>query len=312
MRGAMAQRPLRLAEIVGAARRRAGGRPAVEVRRRGDARGAVPGDIAFLVQPKYLSELAATRGGRGDPRPEDQGDATALPRIVCRRPVRVLRARLAALQSPRADGTGHAPGRGRGARGEHRRERERRRGMRRRNGASLGERVVDRRRLRRRRAAPRSATTAACIRASSSTTAACVGARAIVHSGAVIGADGFGIAREGGQWIKIPQIGARAHRRRRRDRRQHHDRPRRARRHGDRGRREARQPDPDRPQRADRRAHRDRRLRRHRRQRRHRPALHDRRRGHDRRPHRDRRPRRSSPAARWSRSRSASPAPTPA
>src|SRR2546426_959416 len=34
-----------------------------------------------------------------------------------------------------------------------------------------------------------------------------IGARAIVHSGAVIGADGFGIAREGEGWVKIPQIG---------------------------------------------------------------------------------------------------------
>ena len=35
-----------------------------------------------------------------------------------------------------------------------------------------------------------------------------IGARAIVHSGAVIGADGFGFARErDGSWIKIPQTG---------------------------------------------------------------------------------------------------------
>lgn len=35
-----------------------------------------------------------------------------------------------------------------------------------------------------------------------------IGARAIIHSGAVIGADGFGIAREAdGSWTKIPQIG---------------------------------------------------------------------------------------------------------
>ncbi|MFX8164530.1 UDP-3-O-(3-hydroxymyristoyl)glucosamine N-acyltransferase, partial [Acinetobacter baumannii] len=33
------------------------------------------------------------------------------------------------------------------------------------------------------------------------------GARGIVHSGAVIGADGFGFANEAGQWIKIPQVG---------------------------------------------------------------------------------------------------------
>jgi UDP-3-O-[3-hydroxymyristoyl] glucosamine N-acyltransferase len=30
---------------------------------------------------------------------------------------------------------------------------------------------------------------------------------AIIHSGAVIGADGFGFAKEGERWIKIPQIG---------------------------------------------------------------------------------------------------------
>jgi UDP-3-O-[3-hydroxymyristoyl] glucosamine N-acyltransferase len=34
-----------------------------------------------------------------------------------------------------------------------------------------------------------------------------VGARTIVHSGAVIGADGFGMAEENGRWIKIPQLG---------------------------------------------------------------------------------------------------------
>lgn len=34
-----------------------------------------------------------------------------------------------------------------------------------------------------------------------------LGDRVIVHSGAVIGADGFGFAPDGGQWVKIPQIG---------------------------------------------------------------------------------------------------------
>jgi UDP-3-O-[3-hydroxymyristoyl] glucosamine N-acyltransferase len=34
-----------------------------------------------------------------------------------------------------------------------------------------------------------------------------LGARVIVHSGAVIGADGFGHAPEAGGWIKIPQVG---------------------------------------------------------------------------------------------------------
>lgn len=34
-----------------------------------------------------------------------------------------------------------------------------------------------------------------------------IGKRGIIHSGVVIGADGFGFANEAGQWIKIPQVG---------------------------------------------------------------------------------------------------------
>lgn len=34
-----------------------------------------------------------------------------------------------------------------------------------------------------------------------------IGERCILHSGAVIGADGFGMAMDGGRWIKIPQVG---------------------------------------------------------------------------------------------------------
>ncbi len=35
-----------------------------------------------------------------------------------------------------------------------------------------------------------------------------LGRRVIVHPGAVIGADGFGLAEEQGRWVKIPQLGA--------------------------------------------------------------------------------------------------------
>ena len=35
-----------------------------------------------------------------------------------------------------------------------------------------------------------------------------IGQRGIVHSGAVIGADGFGFANEAGTWVKIPQTGS--------------------------------------------------------------------------------------------------------
>ena len=92
-------------------------------------------------------------------------------------------------------------------------------------------------------------------------------AHASCISGAVLGADGFGMADEEGRWLKVPQVGRvvvgadveiganttidrGAHRR-----------------HRDRRRRQARQPDPDRAQLPHRRAHRDCRLRRHRRQR---------------------------------------------
>jgi UDP-3-O-[3-hydroxymyristoyl] glucosamine N-acyltransferase len=34
-----------------------------------------------------------------------------------------------------------------------------------------------------------------------------LGARALVHCGAVIGSDGFGLARERGRWLKVPQVG---------------------------------------------------------------------------------------------------------
>jgi UDP-3-O-[3-hydroxymyristoyl] glucosamine N-acyltransferase len=34
-----------------------------------------------------------------------------------------------------------------------------------------------------------------------------IGSRVIVHSGVVIGADGFGIAMDEGRWVKVPQVG---------------------------------------------------------------------------------------------------------
>jgi len=34
-----------------------------------------------------------------------------------------------------------------------------------------------------------------------------LGARVLIHPGAVLGADGFGLANENGQWLKVPQLG---------------------------------------------------------------------------------------------------------
>ena len=90
-----------------------------------------------------------------------------------------------------------------------------------------------------------------------------VGARAILHSGVVLGADGFGFAPDpslGRAPGARSPAGRRGHRRRRRDRRQHHDRSRRARRHL-RRRRQAGQPDHGGSQLPHRRAHSDGRVR---------------------------------------------------
>ncbi|MCG6116627.1 MAG: UDP-3-O-(3-hydroxymyristoyl)glucosamine N-acyltransferase [Aquimonas sp.] len=38
-------------------------------------------------------------------------------------------------------------------------------------------------------------------------TSVCLGKRVRIHPGAVLGADGFGLAMEAGQWIKVPQLG---------------------------------------------------------------------------------------------------------
>lgn len=35
-----------------------------------------------------------------------------------------------------------------------------------------------------------------------------IGKRGLIHAGAVIGADGFGIARDGERWVKVPQLGS--------------------------------------------------------------------------------------------------------
>lgn len=34
-----------------------------------------------------------------------------------------------------------------------------------------------------------------------------LGKRVLIHAGAVVGADGFGIANDGGRWLKVPQLG---------------------------------------------------------------------------------------------------------
>jgi UDP-3-O-[3-hydroxymyristoyl] glucosamine N-acyltransferase len=166
---------------------------------------AGPEQIAFLANPKYRGRLATTRAGAVILGPGDR-DAAAMPRIVSDNPYAYY-ARTVALFHPdepaqpgihpfaQVDGSATVDATaeigafvviGAGARI----------GARARIGAHAaigrGVAIGDDTRLH-----PRVTIYDGCS----------VGARCILHSGAVVGADGFGQARGEGQWIKIPQVG---------------------------------------------------------------------------------------------------------
>lgn len=174
-----------------------------QIRRVATLASAGAGEIAFLANPKYRSQLATTGAAAVILAPK-VADAFAGPRLVIANPYAAY-ARVAALLNPSpavvpgvhpsavvesvvpasvSIGPGVSIGR----------------------NVRLGERVVIR---------------AGCviddeveIGAGSllyprvSVYRGCrIGERAIVHSGAVIGADGFGFAPDAGTWVKIPQVG---------------------------------------------------------------------------------------------------------
>lgn len=161
------------------------------------------GEIAFLANLKYRSQLQTTRASAVILAPEF-ADAVTLPRIVCRNPYAYY-ARLATLLNPPAP---TAPGvhpsavcaslvPGSASIGAH---------VSIGKGVELGEGVVIH---------------PGCVigdgvvigdgsvlHPNVSVYAGCrIGARSILHSGVVIGADGFGFAPDQGRWVKIPQIG---------------------------------------------------------------------------------------------------------
>ena len=167
---------------------------------------AGPGQITFLANPKYRGRLALTRAGAVIVGPGDR-DGIAIPRIVTDNPYAYY-ARTVALFHPE---TPPVPGIhptavldsaaqvatgvqidahvviGPGARiGE---------GARIGAGSTIGAGVSIGPGT---RLYPRVTIYDGCK----------LGARCIVHSGAVIGADGFGMARAEGRWIKIAQVGA--------------------------------------------------------------------------------------------------------
>jgi UDP-3-O-[3-hydroxymyristoyl] glucosamine N-acyltransferase len=166
---------------------------------------AGPGEIAFLANPKYRARLATTRAAAVILGPADR-DATQIPRIVSDNPYAYYARTVTLFNPPRAAVAGvHplaavdpsasvagsaeiGPGAviGAGARvGERARIGA---GSFVGEGASVGDDTV---------LHPRVTIYAGCA----------IGARCILHAGAVIGADGFGMAPEAGRWVKIPQVG---------------------------------------------------------------------------------------------------------
>jgi UDP-3-O-[3-hydroxymyristoyl] glucosamine N-acyltransferase len=180
--------PLTLGQIVARLGGRVAGDAETRVRQVASLEGATAEHISFFTGSRYREKLAATRAGAIVLGTEAEAE-TQLPRIVAQNPYAYF-ARVSQLFNPvvaQAPGVHPsavvAKGAKLGARvsigalcvvGE---------------GASIGD--------------------DSCLYPQVVVYPGCsIGARVIVHSGAVIGADGFGIADDDGRWVKIPQIGA--------------------------------------------------------------------------------------------------------
>ncbi|HEV8552253.1 MAG TPA: UDP-3-O-(3-hydroxymyristoyl)glucosamine N-acyltransferase [Casimicrobiaceae bacterium] len=163
------------------------------------------GAIAFLSNPRYRGRLAGTRASAVIVAPGD-AQATALPKLVTANPYAAYARVAAILHPPRAPApgvhttavvAGSARVAASAAIGAH---------------AVIGERT---------HVGERAAVGAGTVVGEDCTVGddcllyprvvvyprSAIGPRTIVHSGAVIGADGFGMAEQDGRWIKIPQLG---------------------------------------------------------------------------------------------------------
>jgi UDP-3-O-[3-hydroxymyristoyl] glucosamine N-acyltransferase len=161
------------------------------------------GEIGFLANLKYRSQLQTTRASAVILAPEF-AEAVSLPRIVCKNPYAYY-ARLATLLNPVAAATpGIHPSAASasplpasasiGAQVSIGAGVEMGEGVLIHPGCVVGDGVA--------------IGDGSVLHPNVTIYAGCrIGQRAIVHAGAVIGADGFGFAPDHGQWVKIPQIG---------------------------------------------------------------------------------------------------------
>src|SRR5882724_5447392 len=181
------------------------GDAATRIRQVAPLETAGPEELSFLASRKYQKLLASTRA-RAVILGEEARDATALPRIVCKNPYAYY-ARVAALVNPEATpqpgihpqaavraGARLAASASVGACTVIE------------EGAQIGEGAVigancfvgrGARIGKRTRLHAHATVYHECV----------IGDRVIIHSGAVIGADGFGMAMDEGRWLKTPQIG---------------------------------------------------------------------------------------------------------
>jgi UDP-3-O-[3-hydroxymyristoyl] glucosamine N-acyltransferase len=200
-----ASKSFSLAELAGQFGGTVIGDAAVRIRQVAPLETAGPDDLSFLTNRKYQKLLSTTRAA-AVLLAQDSADATQLPRIVCKNPYASY-ARIAALINPEA----------RPAAGIHAKavvdaqasiapsasigpcaviEK----------GAEIGDGVV----IGANCFVGRGVRIGAHSRLHPNATIyhdCVVGARVILHSGVVIGADGFGMAMDEGRWLKIPQIG---------------------------------------------------------------------------------------------------------
>jgi UDP-3-O-[3-hydroxymyristoyl] glucosamine N-acyltransferase len=197
--------PLTLAEIVSRLGGRLLGNPATLIRQVGSLEHASADQISFLASPRHKSKLLATRAGAVLVTADAQ-NLTSIPRIVCDDPY-VYFARISRILNPAPT---PEPGIAASARiaGSAAIATSARIDA----GAVIGEGVS---------VGERCWIGAGCVVGPNSVIGPdsrlyplvvvyhdChIGARAIIQSGAVIGADGFGLANEEGHWLKIPQIG---------------------------------------------------------------------------------------------------------
>jgi len=179
--------PLTLGEIVQRLGGRVAGNADTRVQQVASLEHAEASHISFFTGKRHRAKLAATRAGALIVGPEAEGD-TERPRIVADNPYLYF-ARVSQLFNPRVT---QPPG----VHASAVVAKSARLGARVSIGAGCvvgeGVEIGDDSCL-----YPRVVLYANCT----------LGSRVIVHSGAVIGADGFGIADDHGRWVKIPQVG---------------------------------------------------------------------------------------------------------